>query len=186
MYSEDEEQEQKVALMVVLGVVILLVLSLLAWAGLGGLAQKVDAKTPTKPAVAHTAEPAAPVAAPTAAPATEPTLKDNESAVMVENGVVKFYFASGQSDLAKGGKEALADVVKGIAAGQKARISGYHDSTGDPAKNAELAKKRALSVRDELVALGVAADKVELVKPEQAQITGNSSAARRVEVSLIQ
>jgi hypothetical protein len=37
------------------------------------------------------------------------------ASVRVENGVVKFYFASGKADLAAGANEALADVVKGVA-----------------------------------------------------------------------
>ena len=46
--------------------------------------------------------------------------------IRVENGVVKFYFASGSADLAPGAADALGDVVKGVAAGQTAVISGYH------------------------------------------------------------
>jgi outer membrane protein OmpA-like peptidoglycan-associated protein len=104
--------------------------------------------------------------------------------VVVENGVVKFYFASGKSDLAKGANEALAEVVKGVKAGQKAVISGFHDSTGNLASNQELAKKRAISVRDTLIALGVPADSIELKKPENAKGTGDNAEARRVEVVL--
>ena len=108
----------------------------------------------------------------------------NDSAVIVDNGVVKFYFASGKADIAKGSNEALADVVKGVKAGQKAVISGYHDSTGNLAQNQELAKKRAFSVRDALVALGVPADQIELKKPEQSAGSGSNADARRVEVVL--
>lgn len=106
------------------------------------------------------------------------------ASVKVEGGVVKFYFASGKSDLAAGGNEALADVVKAVAAGKKVVISGFHDATGDAAMNAELAKQRALMVRDALAALGVAQDKVELKKPEQTLATGTDSEARRVEVAV--
>ena len=108
----------------------------------------------------------------------------NDSAVIVDNGVVKFYFASGKADIAKGSNEALADVVKGVKAGQKAVISGYHDSTGNLAQNQELAKKRAFSVRDALVALGVPADQIELKKPEPSAGSGSNAEARRVEVVL--
>jgi outer membrane protein OmpA-like peptidoglycan-associated protein len=75
-------------------------------------------------------------------------------------------------------------VVKGVKAGQKAVVSGYHDSTGNLANNQELAKQRATSVRDTLVALGVSADSIELKKPENATGTGNDAEARRVEVVL--
>jgi outer membrane protein OmpA-like peptidoglycan-associated protein len=74
--------------------------------------------------------------------------------------------------------------VQGVGAGKMAVVSGFHDASGDPAKNAELAKERALMVRDTLKALGVAEDKVELKKPEQTVGTGNPDEARRVEVML--
>jgi len=119
-----------------------------------------------------------------AKPAAVAVVADGAS-VKVEGGVVKFYFASGKSDLAAGGNEALADVVKAVAAGKKVVISGFHDATGDAAMNAELAKQRALMVRDALSALGVAQDKVELKKPEQTLATGTDGEARRVEVSVL-
>ena len=90
----------------------------------------------------------------------------------------------GQADLAAGANEALADVVKGVAEGKKAVISGFHDATGDAALNAELAKQRAFAVRDALKALGVAEDKIELKKPEETTATGSNAEARRVEVAL--
>ena len=128
------------------------------------------------------ATPAAKPAAVAAAPAAE-AVADGAS-VRVVGGVVKFYFASGKADLAAGGNEALAEVVRAVAAGKKAVISGFHDATGDPAKNAELAKQRAFMVRDALKALGVAEDKVELKKPEQTLATGSDGEARRVEVAV--
>ena len=107
------------------------------------------------------------------------------ASVKVENGVVKFYFASGKSDVAAGGSEALADVVKAVAGGKKAVVSGFNDATGDAAKNAELSKLRAFAVRDALKALGVAEDKIELKKPENTTASaGSSTEARRVEVSI--
>ena len=197
MFSEDDDQEQKVALTLVLGVAIFVAVGVIGLAGLSGkfsMGQSAEKPAMTanvtedKSVTAEVNKDAtvAATTAPIAATATSiANLKDNESAFIVENGTVKFYFASGKSDLAAGGKEALADVVKGIKAGQKASISGYHDTTGDPAKNAELAKKRAMSVRDTLIALGVTENQLELKKPEQAQGSGNNSEARRVEVILI-
>jgi outer membrane protein OmpA-like peptidoglycan-associated protein len=119
-----------------------------------------------------------------AKPVAEAAAAADGASVKVEDGVVKFYFASGKADLATGGNEALAEVVKAVAAGQSVVISGFHDASGDPALNAELAKQRAMGVRDALVALGVAADKVELKKPEQTLADGSASEARRVEVTV--
>jgi outer membrane protein OmpA-like peptidoglycan-associated protein len=117
------------------------------------------------------------------AAAAAPAAADGAS-VKVEGGVVKFYFASGKADLAAGGNEALTDIVHAVHAGKKILISGFHDATGDATANAELAKQRALKVRDALAALGVAQDQVELKKPEQTLATGSDAEARRVEVSV--
>ena len=129
---------------------------------------------------------AAPAVAATGAAAAAPAAPAAEAAasVRVENGVVKFYFASAKADLAAGANEALADVVKGVAEGKNAIVSGFHDATGDAALNAELAKQRALAVSDALKALGVAEDKIELKKPEETTASGNNAEARRVEVVL--
>jgi K(+)-stimulated pyrophosphate-energized sodium pump len=124
----------------------------------------------------HEAAPAT-AAAPAAATADGPSIK-------VEGGVVKFYFASAKADLAPGAAAALADVIKGVADGKKAVVSGFTDASGDPEKNAELAKQRAFAVRDALKAAGVAEDKIELKKPEQSTGSGDAAAARRVEVAL--
>ncbi len=161
MFSQ-EDDGQGVALGVVFGIIALVIALVI------GLAiHKTGNKAPAKPAAV--------VAAPAAADA---------ASVKVENGVVKFYFASGKAEVAAGAADALADVVKGVAAGKKAVVSGFHDSTGDPARNAELAKERALAVRAALQALGVGEDKVELKKPEEMQASGPNAEARRVEVTL--
>ena len=102
----------------------------------------------------------------------------------VVDGMVKFYFASGKADLAEGANAALADVVKGVQAGKRAVVSGFHDATGGADVNAELSKQRAKAVQAALIALGVAEDKVELKKPEQMQADGSNAEARRVEVAL--
>ena len=127
--------------------------------------------------------PAAPAAAMAAPVATDAAA--DVASIKVEGGVVKFYFGSGKADVAAGAKEALADIAKGVAAGKKAVVSGYHDAAGDPAKNAELAKQRAMNVAAALKAAGVADDKVELKKPEQATADGPAAEARRVEVTLM-
>lgn len=122
----------------------------------------------------HAAKPPVAVAAGTA----------DGASVVVENGVVKFYFASGKADLATGAKEALAAVVAGAASGKKVMISGFHDATGSAEVNAELAKLRAMAVRSELLQSGVAQDLIELKKPEQTLASGSNADARRVEVTL--
>ena len=78
-----------------------------------------------------------------------------------------------------------ACVEAAAKAGKKLVLSGYHDSTGDPAKNAELAKQRAFAVRDALVAEGVAESSIDLKKPEiMPDSKGNDPEARRVDVKI--
>ena len=129
------------------------------------------------------AAPSTRMAAPAAAPAVVAVASDDAS-VVVENGVVKFYFASGKADLAAGALAALGDAITAAKAGKKLVLTGFHDATGDPAFNAELAKQRALAVRDALVGAGVAESSMELRKPEQSTGTGNDAEARRVEVMI--
>ena len=131
--------------------------------------------------------PAVPVVATDAATSTPPVLalSAEESAVRVEGGIVKFYFASGKADLAAGAKEALADVVKAATEGKTLVLSGFHDSTGSAELNAELAKQRALSVKAALLELGVPDGQMSLKKPESIeQAAGADAQARRVEVSI--
>ena len=178
MSSQDEEQEGRIVAAVLIAALVLVV-------GLvvGVAVQKVRSFGAAKaPAAAAVAAPAADAAAAPAAPAAG-AAKDDAS-VVVENGIVKFYFASGKSELAPGAVEALADAIAAGKAGKKLVISGFHDSTGDPAKNAELAKLRAFAVRDALKTAGVAESGIELKKPETATGTGNTAEARRVEVMI--
>ena len=172
MNNDDEDNYTQRNLLIFIGVLVGLVTTAIvvwaAWLGLNGGAA---------------AEASAPAAA--SAVAVAPLeLKDDESKVVVENGVVKFYFAVGKSDLATGADEALKDVIAGVKEGKKAMVSGYHDSTGTAAVNEEVAKKRAFAVKDALVRLGVTEDQIELVKPQVSEGTGANAEARRVEVVL--
>ena len=172
MNNDDEDNYTQRNLLIFIGVLVGLVTTAIvvwaAWLGLNGGAA---------------AEASAPAAA--SAVAVAPLeLKDDESKVVVENGVVKFYFAVGKADLATGADEALKDVIAGVKEGKKALVSGYHDSTGTAAVNEEVAKKRAFAVKEALVRLGVTEDQIELVKPQVSEGTGANAEARRVEVVL--
>ncbi len=121
-----------------------------------------------------------------AAPAAvvAPAAAADAASIKVEGGVVKFYFAVGKAEVASGAAAALADVIKGVAEGKRAVLSGFADASGDPAKNEELAKQRTLAVRDAMKAAGIAEDKIELKKPEAMTGSGDAAQARRVEVVL--
>ncbi len=173
MSSSDDDSQQRFALGFLFALIALIISVVVGTVVVKQVGGKGAAPAPTT-AVASNA-PAAVVADPAGADA---------ASVRVENGVVKFYFATAKSDLAAGANQALADVVKGVAEGKTAVVSGFHDATGDAALNEELAKQRAFAVRDALKALGVAEDKIELKKPEVTTATGTNAEARRVEVAL--
>jgi K(+)-stimulated pyrophosphate-energized sodium pump len=134
----------------------------------------------TAAAVGTVAASSAASAVTTAAPAT-----GSISAASSKSADAKFLFASGSAELPAGAAESIAMVAKAAqGAAGKLAISGFHDASGDPAKNAELAKQRALAVRDALKAAGVTDDKIDLKKPEQVS-AGSAEEARRVEVKLV-
>ncbi len=153
----------------ILGIAVALSVTIALMAGVVGLNAGSEAPAPAAPAAAPAgaAAPAAP--APAAAPV-----------------VAKVYFDSGVTALPADGAAALQPVVDAVKANAAARIaiSGYHDKTGNPEQNAELAKQRAFAVRDALVAAGVADTRIELRKPEEAQGDGNDREARRVEATV--
>ena len=169
MSSSDDDSQERFALGFLFALIALVISVVVGTV----VVKRLGAKAPAQPAAVVDAAPAAPVA-----------VEEDVASVRVENGVVKFYFATAKAELAAGANEALADVVKGVAEGKKAVVSGFHDATGDAALNAELAKQRAVAVAEALKALGVAEDKVELKKPEETTATGSNAEARRVEVTL--
>lgn len=183
--SEQREEERGVVWAVLIGVV-LLAIGLAVGMGLYRTGKGVAPAAASSAANANAGGTAAGGAA--GAPANTAAMTSGEvgdgAAIRVENGVVKFYFASGSAELAAGAAEALGEVVKGVAAGKKSVISGFHDVTGDPVRNEELAKQRALAVRDALAALGIGEDKIDLRKPAVTTASGSNAEARRVEVHL--
>lgn len=168
MSSQDDEPEFRV-LAIVLTIAVVLAIGLAVAFGI----QKSRGTGAPGAAPAVTA----PVAA-VVAPVGE------DASVVVENGVVKFYFASGKADLAPGALDALADAIRAAKSGKRLTLSGFHDATGDPAFNAELARQRAIVVRDALAGAGVAEAAMELRKPVQTTGTGANAEARRVEVMI--
>ena len=98
--------------------------------------------------------------------------------------LVKFYFESGKAELPAGAAEELAKVIAKLNEdpSKLVLLSGYHDETGGAAVNAEVAKDRAVAVKDALVAAGLAADKVKMRKPAVTLGGADPAEARRVEV----
>jgi K(+)-stimulated pyrophosphate-energized sodium pump len=108
--------------------------------------------------------------------------------VLVVVGVPnRVHFESGSDTVSAAGKRILDGYAQALKASPDAKVelSGYADPTGDTAKNLELAKLRAMTVRDALVADGVAAERIALVKPTDVIVgQGTDADARRVDIIL--
>lgn len=169
MATQDNEPEQRVVAVVLISLIALIIAGVL---GLGVFKARGDKAAPAASVVA------APVPGAIAISATD-------ASVVVDNGVVKFYFATGKADLASGALAALAEAIEAAKGGSRLVVSGFHDATGDPAFNAELAKQRAFAVRDALVGAGVAESSLELSKPAVTTGSGADAEARRVEVVIV-
>lgn len=118
------------------------------------------------------------------APAADAAAADN-ARVVFENGVAKFFFATGKNDVAVGAETVVADVIAAGKEGKKLVVSGFADSTGNAAQNEELSKQRAQAVKAFFGAQGVSADNIELRKPESTTgAVGNDVEGRRVEVKI--
>lgn len=130
------------------------------------------------------AKPVAAAAAPAVAAAAAETLIEGPLAGDLAGTL---YFAVGQATLADDATVAIAAIkaAADAAPGRQLVLSGFHDATGDPAQNAELAKERAKSVRAALQAAGVDAARIALRKPESTTGSGDDREARRVEVRVL-
>lgn len=187
MFSQSDDEQQGWVLGLVMGLIALVITLVLGLAISRMLPAPAGlppvAAMPAAPAAVPAAEISAPAAAP-AAPVLSAQAVSDAASITVEYGVVKFYFASGKAELAGGASEALIDVIKGARGGKKVLISGFHDAKGNPARNAELARQRALAVREALIAAGVPDQQIRLNKPAQTAGTGSDAEARRVEIAL--
>jgi outer membrane protein OmpA-like peptidoglycan-associated protein len=177
---DDQDEGAKVGLWVVIGIITLLLFGLI-----GGLAIRATHATHAK----HAAKPVAVAATPAAAAAASAVA---ETDVMVDAPlageiVARVFFGVDKAELQADASAALAPAVKALAdaPGKKLVIAGFHDTSGDAAHNAELAKQRAKAVRAALTAQGADAARVQLRKPEQTALGGPAEEARRVEVRLV-
>ena len=98
------------------------------------------------------------------------------------------YFDVGSAVLQGEQAKGLAQLIASMAGDPKAGavISGYHSAAGTLDQNQQLAKQRAFTVRDSLLAAGVTEARVKLEKPQSAEanLAGEDPAARRVEVKV--
>ena len=137
--------------------------------------QSVAVSAPLPSISAH--PPSAGAVAPSAA-APAPSGKDNDAV----------YFERGRSVLDATGRARLVGVAATLKSRPELRavLQGHVDASGDAAQNKLLARERAQTVRDALIAAGVPPHRVALQAP--ADLVGSDSPvlARRVDVVLAQ
>lgn len=167
------------AAVVFVGAATIMLGSIIAGSYVGGRFDK-EAPPPAAPAA-----PAAPVAEP--APVAVPDGAGIVSEVVEGRPKVSVYFDVGKNAIAPDFAAAVAPVKAWLEANpaDRMQLSGFTDPTGNAAANAELAKKRAQAVAAALTAEGVAADRIDLVKPDDASDEASDLAgARRVEITV--
>jgi peptidoglycan-associated lipoprotein len=152
----------------VLGSVLLLAGALL----LAGCPKKPEVMTPAPVAVAPPPAPLAPKAA-------APQLK-------------AVFFDFNKADLRPGDRQNLDEAIRWLKANSEARISldGYADDRGTPPYNLNLSERRAIVVRDYLVAGGIDAKRISTTGSGETRAfaPGNDEAAwqlnRRVDLTV--
>ena len=155
--NDQNDDSQTYALMVLAGVVALVVAGVIALAVSTSLGAKSAGPVAALPSKADAGEPAG-----------------------------RVYFELGSAALPTDASDVLTRVADAARASSERSvlISGYHDTTGDAAQNAELSKERAKAVRHALEANGVAPDHLVLDKPLVAVASTDAREARRVELRL--
>ena len=104
--------------------------------------------------------------------------------------ITVFYFDFDQSSIKESGKAALSAHAAYLASNSSARIvlEGHADERGTPEYNLALGERRAIAVRQFLMAKGASSSQVKVVSfgEEKPAVTGSTSSAyaknRRVEV----
>lgn len=117
---------------------------------------------------------------------TTTTISTTEPSVTFEAGHLNFYFATDKDVVASGAKEKAQEILQAAKDGKVLGISGYTDSTGNAAHNADLAKRRAAAVEKFLIDNGVPANQLKKIKPtDTVGANGKDQEGRRVEVYVV-
>ena len=158
----------------IINIVALLIVPLLGGSGAGTAGHAMA------PAGSAAMAPAAVVAPATVAGASSATTAAPSGAP----APAKIYFELGSNAMPTDAFKTIDAVLlyAQANASSKLGVSGYHDKTGDPAKNEELAKDRAKSVKQLLLSNGIAEDRILLNKPIETTGGADDKQARRVEV----
>lgn len=160
------------------------VLALLWWLFAGRQAPRPVAQTaPPAPVAAAVPAPAATVATPAVVPAAP------AAAPVVAGFPARVFFATDSAVIPADGGQVIQNAAAALKAdGGKIAVTAYTDRTGDLAHNQELAKNRAVAVRDALVKAGVPMANIEMRPPAMVEVGAANTKdadARRVEISRV-
>ena len=170
--NDQNDDAQNFALMVLAGVVALVIAGVLALAIATTGGQGANVGT-----AAVVSDPGAASVAGARLGAVVPNLGEADA---------RIYFGLASDTLPDDAAAELARIADAARsdAGKVVLISGYHDESGDAARNAELAKNRAFAVRHALEANGVARERLVMDKPRVTLGGADAREARRVEMRL--
>lgn len=198
----DDDTSTRTGLWVVFSTVTILLISVIIWV-LKGADGANDVAAPAAPAAAVATSAAGHGQGTTAQSTAANTAAQNAASSAQTEAVTEefvafeqttpaqpagaIHFESASAALPADAQQALTTVVEALKAveGRRVLLAGYHDPTGNIDFNRDLAKRRALGVRDALIAQGIPAQRIILRKPEQTTGSGNNAEARRVEILLI-
>lgn len=110
--------------------------------------------------------------------------KPSAATTAADSSRTQIYFELGSAQLPPDALTRVAPLVMSAGGDSMFAVSGFHDASGNAAANAELAKQRAVAVRDLLVVAGVPAERIVLEKPAVTTGGADSREARRVEVTV--
>jgi cytochrome c oxidase subunit II len=196
---DDDSNENGGLVPWVIGFAVMLAIAVAALAGAAAFQSGPDTAASTSTSATGTARSATGTAAPSAgtagattgtaasaaAPAAGASFTAPGTATAAAPLLARVLFNTGVSALPADAAKTLSPAIEAAtrSAGIRLAVSGYHDKTGDPEKNAELAKERAIAVRDALVAAGVSLERVELRKPQLTEGGTDDTLARRVDIT---
>jgi cytochrome c oxidase subunit 2 len=196
---DDDSNENGGLVPWVIGFAVMLAIAVAALAGAAAFQSGPDTAASTSTSATGSARSATGTAAPSAgtagsttgtaasaaAPAAGASFTAPGTATAAAPLLARVLFNTGVSALPADAAKTLSPAIEAAtrSAGIRLTVSGYHDKTGDPEKNAELAKERAIAVRDALIAAGVSLERVELRKPQLTEGGTDDTLARRVDIT---
>jgi cytochrome c oxidase subunit 2 len=196
---DDDSNENGGLVPLVIGFAVMLAIAVAALAGTAAFQSGPDTAASTSTSATGTARSTTDTAASStgtagsttgtaasaAAPAAGASFTAPGTATAATPLLARVLFNTGISALPADAAKTLSPAIEAAtrSAGIRLTVSGYHDKTGDPEKNAELAKERAIAVRDALVAAGVSLERVELRKPQLTEGGTDDTLARRVDIT---